>query len=59
MEVLKRQTRHVLFTEPSTPQAGQDVTIYYNPSNTGLNGCPEIYVTVSALSYSSRSAYVP
>ena len=59
MEVLKRQTRHVLFTEPSTPQAGQDMIVYYNPSNTGLNGCPEIYITVSTLSHFSRSTYVP
>ena len=59
VEVLKRQTRHVLFTEPTTPQAGQDMTVYYNPSNTGLNGCLEIYITVSTLSLFSRSAYVP
>ena len=40
--------RHVLFTEPSSPQAGQEMTVYYNPSNTCLNGCSEIYITVSA-----------
>ena len=36
LAVLRRQTRHVLYTEPSEPQAGQDMTVYYNPSNTCL-----------------------
>ena len=48
LKVLRRQMRHVLFTEPSDPQAGQELTVFYNPNNTGLNGCPEIYITVSA-----------
>ena len=44
--VLRRQTRHMLFTEPSEPQAGQALTVYYNPSNTCLRGCPDIFITV-------------
>ena len=44
--MLRRQTRHVLYTEPSEPQAGQDLTVYYNPSNTCLSGCSEIFITV-------------
>ena len=44
--MLRRQTRHVLYTEPSEPQAGQDMTVYYNPSNTCLNSCPDIHITV-------------
>ena len=46
LAVLRRQTRHVLYTEPSEPQAGQDLTVYYNPSNTCLSGCSEIFITV-------------
>ena len=46
LAVLRRQTRHVLFTEPSEPQAGQDMTVYYNPSNTCLAGCSDIFITV-------------
>ena len=44
--MLRRQTRHVLYTEPSEPQAGQDMTVYYNPSNTCLSGCSHIFITV-------------
>ena len=55
LEVLRRQMRHVLFTEPSSPQAGQEMTVYYNPSNTCLTGCSEIYITVSADLISSAS----
>ena len=44
--MLRRQTRHVLYTEPSEPQAGQDMTVYYNPSNTCLSGCSDIFITV-------------
>ena len=41
--------RHVLFTEPSAPQAGQDMTVFYNPSNTCLSSASEVFITVSAL----------
>ena len=44
--MLRRQTRHVLFTEPSELQAGQDMTVFYNPSNTCLSGCSDIFLTV-------------
>lgn len=48
MAVLRRQMKHVLFTEPAVIQAGQDVTIYYNPQYTPLNGSEEVYLTVSS-----------
>ena len=44
--------RHVLYTEPSAPQAGQDLTVFYNPSNTCLAGTSEVYITVSAFATS-------
>ena len=49
--MLRRQTRHVLFTEPSEPQAGQDMTFHYNPSNTCLSGCSDIFITVRTTSH--------
>ncbi|CAL8465412.1 g4948 [Coccomyxa elongata] len=45
MAVLRRQMKHVLFTEPAMIQAGQDVTIYYNPQDTPLKGGEEVYLT--------------
>lgn len=47
MAVLRRQMKHVLFTEPAMIQAGQDVTIYYNPQDTPLKGSEQVYLTVS------------
>ena len=41
--------RHVLYTEPSAPQAGQEMTVYYNPSDTCLTGITEVYITVRLL----------
>lgn len=32
------QVRHVLFSEPESVQAGEEVTIWYNPNDTPLNG---------------------
>ena len=46
--VLRRQMKHVLFTEPADIAAGQDVTIYYNPQDTPLSGTQDVYLTVSA-----------
>lgn len=40
---LKSQA-HIFYTEPSEVRAGEDVTIFYNPSNTVLNGKPEVYI---------------
>lgn len=35
--------RHIVYTDPVDVQAGQDVTVYYNPSNTVLCGKPEVW----------------
>lgn len=29
--VLRRQLKHIMFTEPEVVQAGQTVTVYYSP----------------------------
>lgn len=36
--VLRRQMKHVMFTEPEVIQAGEPVTVYYCPEDTPLNG---------------------
>jgi hypothetical protein len=45
--VVRRQMKHVLFTEPAEIEAGQNVTIYYSPQDTPLSGTQEVYLTVS------------
>ncbi|XP_047163123.1 starch synthase 3, chloroplastic/amyloplastic-like isoform X1 [Vigna umbellata] len=35
--------KHIVFTDPLDVQAGSTVTVYYNPSNTNLNGKPEVW----------------
>ncbi|EFN55259.1 hypothetical protein CHLNCDRAFT_134595 [Chlorella variabilis] len=42
--VRRKQQKHVLFTVPEVPQAGQDVTVYYNPNNGGLPGRQHIWI---------------
>jgi starch synthase len=36
--------RHVLFTEPSAPVAGRQLTIHYNPDNTTLHGAQQVFM---------------
>lgn len=36
--VLRRQMKHVMFTDPEIIQAGERVTLYYNPDDTMLAG---------------------
>jgi len=45
MAVLRRQLKHVLFTEPEVPRAGEKVTVYYSPASTVLAGRDQIYIT--------------
>ncbi|KAJ4981622.1 hypothetical protein NE237_032459 [Protea cynaroides] len=35
--------KHTVYTEPVDVQAGSTVTVFYNPSNTVLNGKPEVW----------------
>lgn len=44
LEVLRRQMRHVLFTEPAELEAGQECIIHYNPTDTPLRGRDRIFV---------------
>lgn len=36
--MLRRQMKHVMFTEPEIIKAGERVTLYYNPDDTLLAG---------------------
>ncbi|KAI8475202.1 MAG: hypothetical protein J3K34DRAFT_517637 [Monoraphidium minutum] len=45
MAVLRRQLKHVMFTEPEVPRAGEKVTVYYSPASTSLAGRDQLYVT--------------
>lgn len=43
--MLRRQLRHILFTEPEVLQAGKKAKVYYCPDNTCLAGKEKIYFT--------------
>jgi hypothetical protein len=45
MAVLRRQLRHVIFTEPEVPRAGEKVTVYYSPASTNLAGRQQLFIT--------------
>ena len=34
----------ILYTQPVTPRAGEEVTVFYNPDITVLRGRPETYL---------------
>ena len=51
--------KHVLFTEPEEPQAGERLTIYYNPSNTCLAGHGTIYLTAGFNRWGHRQKVGP
>lgn len=36
--------RHIFYTEPPTPVAGETVKLFYNPDTTALRGRPEIWI---------------
>ncbi|GIL88159.1 hypothetical protein Vretimale_14076 [Volvox reticuliferus] len=42
--VERRKVRHVLFTNPEVVTAGSEVTVFYNPRDTPLNGRQQIYL---------------
>lgn len=44
----------VLYTNPVTPRAGEEVTVFYNPDITVLRGRPEIYLRGSWNRHANR-----
>lgn len=51
--------KHIVFTEPLDIQAGSTVTVFYNPSNTNLNGKPEVWFRGSFNRWSHRNGPLP
>lgn len=39
--------KHIVYTDPVDVQAGSTITVFYNPSNTVLNGKSEIWLRYS------------
>ncbi|XP_015958619.1 soluble starch synthase 3, chloroplastic/amyloplastic [Arachis duranensis] len=51
--------KHIVYTEPLDVQAGSTVTVFYNPSNTNLNGKPEVWFRCSFNRWSHRNGPLP
>ncbi|KAK7303299.1 hypothetical protein RJT34_14202 [Clitoria ternatea] len=51
--------KHIVFTDPVDVQAGSTVTIFYNPSNTNLNGKPEVWLRCSFNRWSHCNGPLP
>ena len=59
LEVRRKQMRHVLFTEPPNPVAGQEVTISYNPNSTVLHGAERVFLRGSYNRWRHPKAFGP
>lgn len=57
--VLRRQMKHVMFTEPEVPRAGERLSVYYNPTNTVLAGRPSVYLNAGFDRWQHRSKIGP
>ncbi|CAI9087174.1 OLC1v1021180C1 [Oldenlandia corymbosa var. corymbosa] len=51
--------KDIVYTEPLDVKAGTTVTIFYNPSNTVLNGKPEIWLRCSFNRWTHRMGPLP
>ncbi|XP_074270130.1 starch synthase 3, chloroplastic/amyloplastic-like isoform X3 [Silene latifolia] len=51
--------RHIVYTDPVDVKAGQYVTVYYNPSNTVLNGKPDVWFRGSFNRWTHRGGPLP
>ncbi|KAL1334609.1 hypothetical protein HN51_063553 [Arachis hypogaea] len=51
--------KHIVFTEPLDVQAGSTATVFYNPSNTNLNGKPEVWFRGSFNRWTHRNGPLP
>ncbi|KAH7365325.1 hypothetical protein KP509_18G020900 [Ceratopteris richardii] len=66
-EELKRKTKtilvksreHIFYTDPIDVKAGKEVTVFYNPANTSLNGKPEVWLLASFNRWTHRRGPVP
>ncbi|KAI3948838.1 hypothetical protein MKX01_022252, partial [Papaver californicum] len=51
--------KNIVYTEPLEVQAGSTATLYYNPSNTILNGKPEVWFRCSFNRWTHRKGPLP
>ncbi|KAL9671884.1 hypothetical protein QQ045_009457 [Rhodiola kirilowii] len=51
--------KHMVYTEPIDIQAGSNVTVHYNPSNTVLNGKSDIWLRCSFNRWTHRKGPLP
>ncbi|KAJ4828577.1 Soluble starch synthase 3, chloroplastic/amyloplastic [Turnera subulata] len=51
--------KHIVYTEPLDVQAGSNVTVFYNPSNTVLNGKAEVWFRCSFNRWTHRNGPLP
>ncbi|KAB5560407.1 hypothetical protein DKX38_005364 [Salix brachista] len=51
--------KHIVYTEPLDVQAGSTVTVFYNPTNTTLNGKPEVWFRGSFNRWTHRKGPLP
>ncbi|XP_027086051.2 starch synthase 3, chloroplastic/amyloplastic-like [Coffea arabica] len=51
--------KHIVYTEPLDVQAGNAATVFYNPTNTVLNGKPEIWFRFSFNRWTHRMGPLP
>ncbi|CAA6668693.1 unnamed protein product [Spirodela intermedia] len=51
--------KHIVYTEPLEVQAGREVTVFYNPSNTVLNGRHDIWLRCSFNRWTHHAGPLP
>ena len=51
--------RHIVYTDPVDVQAGRDVTVHYNPSNTILHGKQDVWFRGSFNRWTHRRGPLP
>ncbi|KAG6515227.1 hypothetical protein ZIOFF_025612 [Zingiber officinale] len=59
MKMFLLSQKHIVYTEPVDVQAGKMVSIFYNPSNTVLNGKPEVWFRCSFNRWSHPKGPLP
>lgn len=51
--------KHIVYTDPLDVHAGSVVTVFYNPSNTVLNGKPEVWFRCCFNRWTHRKGPLP
>lgn len=59
MTIFLQSQKHIFYTEPSKVEAGNSVAVFYNPSNTVLNGKSEVWIRCSFNRWTHRLGLLP